>query len=108
MSAPARGAAVIRHATGGVEHSVPLCLALIRYGAIRRERHVERYRIRYIPVSQGSCDEGNSAATMETFPFTGGRQCFIGGFGPGPFAISNNYIGETGLLIHFDNSGHMR
>ncbi|MGH9584749.1 MAG: hypothetical protein ACRD4O_17650, partial [Bryobacteraceae bacterium] len=28
------------------------------------------FRIRYIPTAQGSCDNGNSSATVETFPFT--------------------------------------
>lgn len=39
---------------------------------------------------------------------TEGCQCFIGGIGPGPYQISNNYISGSGIVVHFDNGGGLR
>lgn len=63
------------------------------------------------------CAKLNASGQMSASPVAGrvawgsdteGCQCFIGGVGPGPYQISNNYISGSGLLVHFDNSGHMR
>ncbi|MGH9653621.1 MAG: hypothetical protein ACRD6B_09175, partial [Bryobacteraceae bacterium] len=35
-----------------------------------------------------------------------GCQCLIGGVGPGPWKIANNYISGSGIVVHFDNSGY--
>jgi hypothetical protein len=57
--------------------------------------------------------QGQIAKLVEGDPFssmdnTEGCQCFMAGVGPGPFQITNNYIGATGTVVHFDDTGGTR
>jgi hypothetical protein len=48
---------------------------------------------------------GLVSGSVHATELTEGCQCFLGGVGPGPYQILNNFISGTGLVMHFDDAG---
>ncbi len=58
-----------------------------------------------VSLTNGSISGGVNADIVTSQFFPEGCQCMIGGVGPGPWAMINNYVEGSGNMWHHDNGG---